>query len=256
MFPGVAPVSAARAYAALRNGDRAVAGIRTAEDAWDTVEPDAVDEPGGICTFSRRGRCTTVPTPSPGCPVTPTRPPRTRTGQTRRGRSATRPSRGPTWRPPASHRGTSRAPPTHSRRSWSRFPEQRMNGIVHSAQRVHEAVTRAGLADDTSDLIEQIEDFTHMPPQGAAPVWRDWQAPLPNESRTARRGRRGCLFRSDGPASALPIVGDDPLAVLRQPRHGPRTGDGFRILPKPVTPRPSGCSLNLGNYAVTRSTNA
>jgi hypothetical protein len=42
-------------------------------------------------------------------------------------------------------------------------PEQRINGIVHSAQRVHQAVTRAGLADDAHDLIDQIEDFTHTP---------------------------------------------------------------------------------------------
>ena len=42
-------------------------------------------------------------------------------------------------------------------------PEQRINGIVHSVQRVHQAVTRAGLADDAHDLIDQIEDFAHTP---------------------------------------------------------------------------------------------
>jgi hypothetical protein len=39
----------------------------------------------------------------------------------------------------------------------------RINGIVHSVQRVHQAVTRAGLSDDAHDLIEQIENFTHTP---------------------------------------------------------------------------------------------
>jgi hypothetical protein len=42
-------------------------------------------------------------------------------------------------------------------------PKQRINGIVHSTQRVHQAVIRAGLASDGSDLIEQIEDFALTP---------------------------------------------------------------------------------------------
>ena len=42
-------------------------------------------------------------------------------------------------------------------------PEKRINGIVHSAQRVHQAITRAGLTEDAHDLIEQIEDFTLTP---------------------------------------------------------------------------------------------
>lgn len=46
------PVSAARAYAPLGNGDRAVAAIRAAEDAWDARRSRAVDELGGICTFN------------------------------------------------------------------------------------------------------------------------------------------------------------------------------------------------------------
>jgi len=47
------PISAARAYAALGNSERALSAIHTAEDAWETVEPDAVDELGGICTFNQ-----------------------------------------------------------------------------------------------------------------------------------------------------------------------------------------------------------
>jgi hypothetical protein len=42
-------------------------------------------------------------------------------------------------------------------------PERRINGIIHSTQRVHQAVARAGLAGDAPDLIDRIEDFTHTP---------------------------------------------------------------------------------------------
>jgi hypothetical protein len=42
-------------------------------------------------------------------------------------------------------------------------PDQRINGIVHSAQRVHHSLTRAGLAADAHDLIGQIEYFTATP---------------------------------------------------------------------------------------------
>ncbi|MET7833241.1 hypothetical protein ABZS44_10470 [Micromonospora sediminicola] len=42
-------------------------------------------------------------------------------------------------------------------------PSQRINGILHSVQRVHQAVTRAGLAAEGRDLLAQIEDFTSTP---------------------------------------------------------------------------------------------
>ncbi|WP_189208190.1 XRE family transcriptional regulator, partial [Couchioplanes azureus] len=46
------PVSAARAHAALGDVDSAVTSIRRAETAWDNVHPDEVDELGGLCTFT------------------------------------------------------------------------------------------------------------------------------------------------------------------------------------------------------------
>lgn len=42
-------------------------------------------------------------------------------------------------------------------------PEQRINGIVHSAQRVHRALRDSPLAEAGSDLQEQIEMFTRTP---------------------------------------------------------------------------------------------
>jgi tetratricopeptide (TPR) repeat protein len=47
------PVSEARAWAALGNVNQARAAIERAETAWDQVDPDELDELGGICTFSR-----------------------------------------------------------------------------------------------------------------------------------------------------------------------------------------------------------
>jgi hypothetical protein len=47
------PVSEARAWAALGNAPAARAAIQRAEDAREQVQPDEVDELGGLCTFSR-----------------------------------------------------------------------------------------------------------------------------------------------------------------------------------------------------------
>jgi hypothetical protein len=43
----------ARAWAALGNAERTRAAIERAENAWDGVRRDDLDELGGICTFSR-----------------------------------------------------------------------------------------------------------------------------------------------------------------------------------------------------------
>ncbi|MGH8571612.1 MAG: XRE family transcriptional regulator, partial [Gammaproteobacteria bacterium] len=47
------PASEARAWAALGNTEQARDGIERAEQAWDRVRPDELDEIGGIATFSR-----------------------------------------------------------------------------------------------------------------------------------------------------------------------------------------------------------
>jgi hypothetical protein len=47
------PVSAAHAYAALGNAERAKTAITAAEEAWQHVQPDEMDELGGICTFNQ-----------------------------------------------------------------------------------------------------------------------------------------------------------------------------------------------------------
>ena len=47
------PVSEARAWAALGNAAEARTAIQRAETAWEQLQPDELDELGGICTFSR-----------------------------------------------------------------------------------------------------------------------------------------------------------------------------------------------------------
>lgn len=47
------PLGEARAWAALGNAEQTHAAIRRAEDGWDQVRPDDLDELGGLCTFNR-----------------------------------------------------------------------------------------------------------------------------------------------------------------------------------------------------------
>jgi hypothetical protein len=47
------PVSEARAWAALGNASEARTAIQRAEAAWEELQPDELDQLGGICTFSR-----------------------------------------------------------------------------------------------------------------------------------------------------------------------------------------------------------
>ncbi|WP_245908210.1 hypothetical protein [Pseudosporangium ferrugineum] len=165
------PVSAARAYAALGNSDRALSAIRAAEDAWDHVEPDAVDELGGICTFNQprtlyyaADALAWLPTEADNAVAFSTRAVAAYADRT-----------DPAW-------AFGDQAGAHADLAISRIasrdiegarealapvldlvPEQRINGIVHSVQRVHQAVARAGLIDDAHDLIDHIENFTHTP---------------------------------------------------------------------------------------------
>ena len=165
------PVSAARAYAALGNSERALEAIRTAEDAWDRVEPDAVDELGGICTFNQPRTLYYAADALAWLPAEAD----TAVGFSTRAVAAYADRNDPAW----AFSAEAGAPAALAiARVAARdvegaedalspvldlTPDQRINGIVHSAQRVHQALIRAGLAEDARELIEQIEDFTHTP---------------------------------------------------------------------------------------------
>jgi hypothetical protein len=165
------PVSAARAYAALGNSERALTAIRTAEDAWDTVEPDVVNELGRICTFSQPRTLYYAADALAWLPAEADNAIEFST----RAVAAYADHSDPAW-------AFGDESGSHADLAISRIasrdidaardalapvlelaPEQRINGIVHSAQRVHQAVTQAGLAEGAHDLIEHIEDFTHTP---------------------------------------------------------------------------------------------
>ncbi len=165
------PVSAARAHAALGNAEGALTAIRQAEQAWENVAPDSLDKFGGICTFSRP-----------------------RTLYYAADALAWLPDEAGEAQRYSEDAVTAYANPQHS--DWAfgdqagshadlaiaRIAagdlagaeealapvfdlalEQRINGIISSTQRVHQAVIRAGLAGDAIDLIEKIEDFNRTP---------------------------------------------------------------------------------------------
>jgi tetratricopeptide (TPR) repeat protein len=165
------PVSAARAYAALGNSERAVAAIRSAEEAWERVDPDEVDELGGICTFSQPR---TLYYAADALAWLPGEADKAVQFSSRAVDAYANPN-DPAW-------AFGDQAGSHSDLAIARIaardlegavqavtpvldlpPQQRINGIVHSVQRVHQAITRAGLTDDARDLIEHIEDFTHTP---------------------------------------------------------------------------------------------
>jgi len=165
------PISAARAYAALGNGEQTLNAIRAAEDAWDHVEPDAVDELGGICTFSQPR---TLYYAADALAWLPGEADNAVSFSTR-AVAAYADRSDPAW-------AFGDQAGAHSDLAISRVasreldgaaealapvldlaPEQRINGVVHSVHRVHQSLVRSGLAVEARDLIDQIEDFTITP---------------------------------------------------------------------------------------------
>jgi hypothetical protein len=165
------PVSAARGYAALGNGERAMAAIRAAEEAWERVEPDEVDELGGICTFNRPR---TLYYAADAFAWLPAEADSAETYSVQ-AVDAYSNANDPAWA--FGDQAGSHADLAIARVAGrdvegatealapvlALSPEQRINGVIHSVQRVHQALTRSGLANDARDLVDNIEDFTHTP---------------------------------------------------------------------------------------------
>ncbi|GIJ44525.1 hypothetical protein Val02_14110 [Virgisporangium aliadipatigenens] len=165
------PVSAARAYAALGNRDKSLAAIRAAEDAWEHLEPDEMDELGGICTFNKPRTLYYAADALAWLP-----------GEARRAEQysaqaveAYADRSDPAWAfgdQAGSHTNLAIARISGGDLDGAEVavapvldlvPQQRISGVVHSVQRVHQTVVRSGLAGAANDLVEQIEDFTHTP---------------------------------------------------------------------------------------------
>jgi tetratricopeptide (TPR) repeat protein len=165
------PVSAARAYAALGNADKALGAIRAAEDAWNHVEPDAMDELGGICTFNQPRTLYYAADALAWLPSESTQAVAFAT----RAVAAYADTNDPAWAfgdqaGSQSDLAIARIASRDIEGATEALspvlelsPGQRINGIVNSAQRVHQAITRAGLTNDARDLVERIEDFATTP---------------------------------------------------------------------------------------------
>ena len=165
------PVSAARAYAALGNAEQAKAAIGQAEDAWSRVRPDEMDTIGGICTFNQPR---TLYYAADALAWLPDEAEAAEQYATRAVNAYADPH-DPAWAfgdQAGSH--TDLAIARIANRDLDAAAdaiapvldlpaEQRINGIVHSVRRVHQAITRTGLAADAHDLIDGIEHFTHTP---------------------------------------------------------------------------------------------
>ena len=165
------PVSAARAHAALGNAEGALDAIRRAEQAWENVEPDSLDELGGIAAFSRPRTLYYAADALAWLPD--------EAGEAQRysedAVAAYADPSHPDWAfgdQAGSHADLAIARIAAGDLAGAEealapvldlVPEQRINGIVSSAHRVHRAITSAGLAGDAAELIERIEDFTRTP---------------------------------------------------------------------------------------------
>jgi hypothetical protein len=168
------PVSEARAWAALGNADATRAALERAENAWATVvEGDDLDEMGGLCTFGRNRQLYYAADALawlPGERDTAER-------YSRQAVDAYTDQSHPEW-------AFGDAAGSHAAMAITRIAngeldgaadaiapvlglptERRINGVVHSARRVHQALRQSGRADDARDLQEEIEMFTRTPMQ-------------------------------------------------------------------------------------------
>jgi tetratricopeptide (TPR) repeat protein len=165
------PLSAARAHAALGNAEQAIAAIQRAEDAWEAVVIDDVDQLGGICTFNRPRTLYYAADALVWLPEQAA----IAVDYSNRAVAAFSDRNNPAW-------AFGDQAGAHANLAIARLaerdiegaeaalapvldlpPEQRINGIVQSVQRVHAAIVRAGLAQDAASFIDAIEDFTRTP---------------------------------------------------------------------------------------------
>lgn len=165
------PMNEARAWAALGNANEARAAIERAENAWDTVQDDEVDELGGLCTF---GQTRQIYYAAEALSWLPSQAAAAGDYATR-AVDAYEDSSSPEWA--FGDQAGSRSALAIARIQAGELegaaesvapvlalaPEQRINGIVHAAQRVHTALCNSPLAEAGADLQEQIEIFTRTP---------------------------------------------------------------------------------------------
>lgn len=165
------PVSEARAWAALGNAEKARAAIDQAEAAWDRVEGDDLDDLGGICTFTRPRQLYYAADALAWLPDEADAAEEYSSSAV----AAYSDPEAPDWA--FGDAAGSRADLAIARIALGEVegasealapvldlaPEQRINGIVRSAQHVHRALCRVDLGTAGSEMQEEIEIFTRTP---------------------------------------------------------------------------------------------
>jgi tetratricopeptide (TPR) repeat protein len=168
------PVNEARAWAALGNAAKAQAAIERAEAAWEQAEPDEIDMLGGICTF---GRSRQLYYAADALALLP--------GQaddaerySQLALEAYADTTAPDWS--FSDQAGSAADLAVARINKGEIEgaaeaiapvlalptEQRIHGIISSAQRVHNALRAVPEAQAVAELQMEIEAFTRAPLAG------------------------------------------------------------------------------------------
>lgn len=165
------PVSEARAWAALGNANETRAAIERAEDAWDSVREDEVDELGGLCTF---GRTRQIYYAAEALSWLPSQASAAQDYAVQ-AVEAYEDTTAPDWA--FGDQAGSQSALAISRIQAGELegaieavapvldlaPEQRINGIIHCAERVHRSLRDSSMTEAGGDLQEQIEEFTRSP---------------------------------------------------------------------------------------------
>ncbi|MCM3922546.1 helix-turn-helix domain-containing protein [Frankia sp. AiPs1] len=167
------PLNEARAWAALRNVEETRAAIGKAERAWEQVTADELDEIGGMCTFSRARQSYYA---ADALNWHPTEADAAETYSTQAVDAYSDTNR-PEWAfgdQAGSHTGLALSRIARGDLDGAAdaitpvlglVPGQRINGIVHSVQRLHAAIAHSELGADPAarNLQEEIETFTRTP---------------------------------------------------------------------------------------------
>lgn len=165
------PVSEARAWGRLGDADQAGEAIQRAEDAWDSVRPDELDELGGLATFNRTRQLYYAADALAWLPDEAN----SAEQYALQAVQAYADPRNPDWAfgdQAGSHSDLAIARISRGELEGAadaiepvlQLPvEQRIGGIIKSAQHVHDALVRSPLASDSQELQERIELFTRTP---------------------------------------------------------------------------------------------
>lgn len=165
------PVSEARAWGRLGDAAQTRDAIQRAEDAWDSVQPDELDELGGLATFNKTRHLYYAADALAWLPDEAA----AAEDYSHRAVQAYADPSNPDW-------AFGDQAGAHSDLAISRIlqgelegaseavspvldlpAEQRIGGIIKSVQHVYAALIKSPLASESTDLQERIETFTRTP---------------------------------------------------------------------------------------------